>query len=242
DAVRQTVERAELEIKSLELRRQALVTGTDRAAAQARVREARSGADAAQAAIAMAAIRSPMTGILYSFDIRPGAYLNAGDLAGQVGILTRMRVTVYVDEPELGRVGPGMAVTITWDAVPGRAWQGAVESTPTQIVSLGTRQVGEVICIVDNADQSLTPGANVNAEIRASEAANALTVPKEAIRRQRNQTGVFRLTGDRVSWQPVRLGISSVTRMQVIDGVREGDLVAVAGTLTDGQAVRALVQ
>jgi HlyD family secretion protein len=242
DAAKQAVERAELEIKSLELRRQALVTGTDRAAAQARVREAQSGAAAAQVAIGTAAIHSPMTGILYSFDVRPGAYLNAGDLVGQVGVLKQMRVTVYVDEPELGRVGRGMPVTITWDALPGREWKGTVQSTPTQIVTLGTRQVGEVICVIDNPDQSLTPGANVNAEIRASEAANALTIPKEAVRRVANQTGVFKLEGDRVKWYTVPLGSASVTRVQALGGLREGDAVAVAGNLSDGQQVTAVVR
>jgi HlyD family secretion protein len=242
DAAKQAVERAELEIKSLEQRRQALVTGSDRAAAQARVREAQSGAAAAQVAIGTSTIRSPLTGILYSFDVRPGAYLNAGDLVGQVGVLKQMRVTVCVDEPELGRVGRGMPVTITWDALPGREWRGTVQSTPTQIVTLGTRQVGEVICVIDNPDQSLTPGANVNAEIRASEAANALTVPKEAVRRLASQTGVFKLEGNRVKWQATPLGIASVTRVQVLGGVREGDAVAVAGNLTDGQQVTARVQ
>ena len=242
DAARQAVERAELEIKALDLRRQSLVTGSERAAAQARVREAQSGAAAAQAAIAVAAIRSPMTGVLYRFDVRPGAYLNAGDLVGEVGVLKQMRVIVYVDEPELGRVSRGLPVIITWDALPGRQWRGTVESTPTQIVSLGTRQVGEVICIVDNSDLSLTPGANVNAEIRASEAANALTVPKEAVRRQGSQTGVFKLEGDHERWQPVRLGIASVTRVQILEGLREGDLVAVSGPSSDGQKVSAVVQ
>jgi HlyD family secretion protein len=244
DAARQTVERAELEIQSLERRRASLVTGSERAAAQARVREAESGAEAARVVIGSAVIRSPMSGVLYSFNVRPGDYLNPGDLVGQAGVLTQMRVTVYVDEPELGRVQRGMPVTITWDALPGREWKGTVETTPTQIVTLGTRQVGEVVCIVDNPDQSLTPGANVNAEIRTAEVPNALTIPNEAVRRRGNETGVFKLDGDLVRWQPIRTGTGNVTRVQVLSGLREREAVAVAGeiALTDGQTVRPVMR
>ena len=244
DAARQAVERAELEIKSLDQRRAALVTSTDRAAAEARVREARSGAAAARVAIGSTSVRTHIGGILYSFEVRPGDYLNPGDLVGQVGVLSRMRVRVYVDEPELGRVARDLPVTITWDALPGREWKGTVETTPAQIVTLGTRQVGEVICVVENPDRSLTPGANVNAEIRVSEVAGALTIPKEALRRRGNETGVFKLEGEIVRWQRVRQGVASVTRVQVLEGLREGDAVAVAGeaTLADGQKVRPVMR
>jgi len=39
-------------------------------------------------------------------------------------LVERLRVRVFVDEPELGRVQEGQPVTIGWDALPGRAWQG----------------------------------------------------------------------------------------------------------------------
>src|SRR6202035_4430634 len=77
----------------------------------------------------------------------------------------------------------GKPVVITWDAMPGRQWKGVVDKTPTQIVALGTRQVGEVYCVIDNPDHNLLPGTNVNVDITAEEAASALTIPKEAVRR-----------------------------------------------------------
>ena len=40
------------------------------------------------------------------------------------GRMDQLRVRVYVDEPELGRVAVGQPVTITWDALPGRQWHG----------------------------------------------------------------------------------------------------------------------
>ena len=119
-----------------------------------------------------------------------------------------------------------MPVTITWDALPGREWKGFVESVPLQVVPLGTRQVGEVICTIDNPDLSLIPGTNINAEIRSKAAENALVVPKEVIRRQGSETGVFILERTKLVWRPVRTGITSVTRVQILEGLQEGDQVA----------------
>lgn len=241
DEAHRAVGRAELEIRALENKRSSLVAQTDRSIAQARLHEADALAQAARRRIELASIRAPMEGIVYQLDTRPGAYLNPGDVVAHIGKLHRLRVVVYVDEPELGRVSAGMPVTITWDALPGRQWKGAVEQLPTQVSPVGTRQVGEVVCIIDNPGRELASGANVNAEIRSNVAENALVVPKEVIRRENNMTGVYVLAGDRLQWRPVRLGVSSATRTQVISGLADGDRVAVPGDrpLSDGMEVHA---
>jgi HlyD family secretion protein len=226
EAARQSVQRAEQQIASLQRRKSALVTQPDRAAAQARLQEAQSGASAATQRIATGRIQSPINGMLYRLEVRPGGYVNPGDLVAEVGQLSQLRVRVYVDEPELGRVAKGMPVRITWDAMPGREWKGFVENVPLQVVPLGTRQVGEVICTIDNPDLTLIPGTNINAEIRSSVAENAVTVPKEVLRRQGADTGVFVLDGDKLAWRPVRVGVSSVTRVQITQGLKEGEAVA----------------
>ena len=226
NAARETVQKLELQIQSYDRRRSALVAPTDRTIADARVRDMQALADAASRRIEVSQIRSPLAGILYQFDVRNGAYLNPGDLVGSVGRLNQVRVIVYVDEPDLGRVSKGMAVTISWDALPGRHWKGVVEKTPTQIVPLGTRQVGEVNCIIDNPEATLIPGTNINAEIVSQVVENALTIPKEAMRREGTQTGVFKLQGDRIVWQPVKTGAASVTRIQVLEGLNDSDAVA----------------
>ena len=101
-----------------------------------------------------------------------------------------------------------------------------MEKVPLQVVALGTRQIGEVLCTIDNPDISLIPGTNINAEIRSSVVSNALTLPKEALRREANDTGVLKLEGNQVIWRKVKLGVSSVTRVQILEGLSEGDAVA----------------
>ncbi|HYP13853.1 MAG TPA: efflux RND transporter periplasmic adaptor subunit, partial [Bryobacteraceae bacterium] len=142
NAAQQSVQTAELQIQALERKRGALVSAPEKSSAQARLREAQSGANAALQRMATAQIRSPMAGIVYALEARQGGFMNPGDLIANVGRLDQLRVIVYVDEPELGRVKAGMPVTITWDAVPDREWKGTVENVPLQVQALGTRQVG----------------------------------------------------------------------------------------------------
>ena len=121
--------------------------------------------------------------------------MNPGDPVAKVGKLDRVRVTVYVDEPDMGKVHKGEAVIITWDALPGHRWKGEVDKLPTQVVPLGTRQVGEVGCVIENPDRDLLPNANINADIQAAVVPGALVLPKEAFRRRRLGNRRFSVAG-----------------------------------------------
>lgn len=226
DAARQVVDQLRLRIQSLEKSKIALVTGIDKEIAKARLDEAQSAETVARSNLDLSMIRAPMDGTLYDFDLKQGSYVNPGDAIAKVGKLDKVRVTVYVDEPDLGKVREGELVIITWDALPGHQWKGRVDKLPTQIVPLGTRQVGEVGCIIENPDRDLLPNANINADIQSTVVDNALAIPKEAIRRQGSETGVLLLQGDRVVWRKVNLGISSYTKSQVLSGMSDGDAAA----------------
>ena len=242
-AARERVDRAQIQIKSLEDKKAALVAPPDRASAEARLQDAQAAFRLAQDHIRQSVIRAPIEGFVYQFDLKRGAYLNAGDPVASIGRLERVNVKVYVDEPDLGRVAKGMPVAITWDALPGRTWMGTVDKTPVQIIALGSRQVGEVVCLIENPNRDLLPGSNVNAEIRTESVGNALTIPKEALRRQGGQTGVYLLEDSHLAWRAVKLGINNTTRTQV-EGLQEGEAVALLTDkpLRDGMEVRAAIQ
>ncbi len=226
NAARERLERAQVQIRGLEQRRTSLVSQPERSAAEARLREAQASVAAARGKMGMLVVRAPIAGTVYQFDLKPGAFLNPGDLVANIGKLEAVRVIVYVDEPDLGRVEVGMPVNITWDALPARRWTGLVERKPSQVVALGTRQVGEVSCIIGNPDLDLLPGTNVNAEIRSQVVQNALTIPNASLRREGERTGVFLLADGRIVWREVKLGVASVVRSQVLSGLQEGDSIA----------------
>ncbi|MGE5645870.1 MAG: efflux RND transporter periplasmic adaptor subunit [Acidobacteriota bacterium] len=236
----QRVQKLQASIEALNRKRGALTGPADRASALARVRETEAALEQARARLERSHIHSPMAGVVYELPVREGMYVNVGDLIANVGNLRQLRVSIYVDEPELGRVAEGMPVNVTWDALPGRVWKGRVEKLPTHVAPLGTRQVGEVLCTIENDDARLLPGTNVNAEIVSQVVENGVTIPKEAIRTENGHSGVYLLRGDRVEWRPITLGASSITRAVVTSGLAAGDRVALRTEqpLKNGQPVR----
>ena len=226
EAAQDKVRQSEIEIEGLENRRKSLVDRTEVTAARARLQDVEVALNLARQRAGLNMLLAPMAGEIYGLAVRPGAYLSVGDTAANVGRLDRLRVRVYVDEPELGRVAEGQPVTITWDALPGKQWHGTVERKPASIQALGSRQVGEVICSIENPGRELIPGANVNAEIRTAVVEGALVVPKETLRHDAQGDYVFALNGDTVVRRPVKKGASSVTEIQVVEGLAEGDAVA----------------
>jgi HlyD family secretion protein len=219
-------ERAKMQLAALEDQRRTLVTSIDKEVAQARLHGAQAEVGLAQHRVRLGDIRAPISGTLYQFDLKLGAYMQPGDLVGLIGNLDQVKVTVYVDEPDLGRVGVGMPVTITWDARPGLKWFGHVEKLPTQVTALGTRTVGEVTTIVDNPNHDLIPGVTVNATITSKVVPDALAIPKAALRVIQGANGVFKLEGDHLVWTTVKAGISDVNNVEITQGLKQGDKVA----------------
>jgi HlyD family secretion protein len=195
---------------------------------------------------------APIEGTLYLFPVHVGDYVHTGDLLAEIGTLTRLRVRAFVDEPELGPVAPGQRVLIGWDALPNVTWGGVTEQVPKTVVPRNTRSVGEVLCSVDNASQNLLPNANVTVSILVHSAQNALVVPRGAVRDDGERRYVY-VVGDTVGLggstqilrrRVVRLGINNAGSFQVLDGLREGDEVALPddAELSDGIKVKAVLQ
>jgi HlyD family secretion protein len=241
DAAHDKVQQSELEIDGLEKQKRSQVSPTEVTAARARVGDAETALHLAQRREALSLVRSPMAGVVYGREVRQGSYLNAGDLVANVGRMDRLRVRVYVDEPELGRVAVAQPVTITWDALPGRQWHGEVDKKPVAVQALGSRQVGEVICSIANEGRALIPGTNVNAEIRTAVVENAMVIPKETLRHDAQGDYVLALKGGVVQRRAVKQGASNITMVQILEGLGDTDAVALPSDtpLKDGDRVTA---
>jgi HlyD family secretion protein len=158
---------------------------------------------------------------------RLGAFVNVGDLLLQEADLSQLRVRAFVDEPEIGRLAIGQTVRIAWDALPGRTWQGTVSTLPSTVVSRGSRVVGEILCTVDNSERLLLPNINVGATIIANSKENALTVPREAVRDENGLKYVYVLQDNHLHRREVKLGISNLTRVEILSGISASDVIGV---------------
>ena len=209
---------------------------------QAQLEDARASYAAAQDLLRHSLIRSTVPGTVYSLPVRAGTYVNTGDLLVQVSDLSTVQVRAFVDEPDVGRLAPGQLVEVTWDATPGRTWQGQVSHTPSELRMHGTRNVGEVTCEVNNRDRKLLPNVNVNVTIVTAQHRDVLTLPREAVHQDEDQPYVLQIVNGDLKRRNVRVVSSNLTMAEITDGLADNAEVALgslnAQPLRDGAEVR----
>ncbi len=217
---------------------------TDQAAL--RVQQIQNEAAALEEKVRQGRITAPADGTLYSMPVKAGDYVKLGDLLAEMADLHKVRVRVFIDEPELGALEANEPVKISWDALPSRTWMGKTEIIPKQVVPHGTRSVGELLCAVNNDKLELLPNINVNVRINSRERIGVLSVPRGAVAAEggrryvfvvkRNQLGVSKGTLEK---REIRVGIADATNYEVVSGLQESDLVALPGDvdLRDGMTV-----
>ena len=216
----------------------------DRVKMQAEVADSRAAVVAAQGTLAHADIRSPIPGTVYYLPVSRFDMVNVGDDLVSVADLTKLRVTAYFDEPEVGGLAYGQPVTITWDARPGKVWHGHVSQVPTTIISYGTRNVGECFVTVDDPDGTLQPNANVTVNVTIAQHRHVLAVPRDSLHFVGPQSFVFRIVNDTLVQTRVDTtgGIVNNDWAEITSGLKEGDVVARNainnGELKDGLKVK----
>src|SRR5215469_10004129 len=172
---------------------------------------------------------APIDGTLYSLPIHQGDFVKVGDLLAEMADLHKVRIRAFIDEPDLGQIAVGQSVEIFWDAHPDRVWNGVTEILPKQVVTRGTRNVGELLCSVTNDKLDLLPNVTVDVRIQVTERESTLVVPRGAIFIDGDKRYVFRVENDRIHRQLVKVGIANPTKIEILSGLHEGDAVALPG-------------
>src|SRR5580765_5858376 len=226
EAAQSRLKKADADVQLLQAKVNGRFSSPEVAKVEAQAAEARAAYAAAQELLHHSNVTAPFAGTVYQVPVRPGAYVNGGDLLVQVANLEKVRVRAFVDEPEIGRLAKGQKVEIKWDATPGRTWEGTLTRVPTSVTMVGTRTVGEITSEVDNSDRKLLPNVNVNVAIISARHDNALTVSREAVHDFEGKRYLYKIDDDKIQAQEVQTGLSSLTRVEVVKGVPEGAVIA----------------
>jgi HlyD family secretion protein len=237
-----SLQRAQADLTLLEQKQRDRYSTPEIAKVTAQQAEAEAAYEAAHDALQKSNVRAPFDGIVYSLPVRRGAYVQAGDLLLQVADLTHVLVRVFVDEPDVGRLAPGQKIEITWDAIPGRTWTGAVTRVPSTVKLRGTRNVGELTGAVDNHDLRLLPNVNVSVSIITAEQNNVLTLQRDALRLDDSQPYVYLVVDSHLKRQDVQVSLQNLTRVEITSGLPENAVVALnaedSKPLIDGAPVK----
>lgn len=148
----------------------------DLEAAEAQRAQAVAQRDKTLTDIADSTLRAPNDGVILTRAREPGAIVQGGGTVMTLTIDRPMRVQAYLDEPDLGRVSPGMDVEVVTDGGPKR-YHGSIgfisptaEFTPKTVQTQALRAdlVYRLRIIVDDPDDGLRQGQPVTVLIPAA--------------------------------------------------------------------------
>jgi HlyD family secretion protein len=230
-----------LTVMQKEFKRQ---VGLDASGAALAVQQSQSDVASLEEKVRQGRIIAPMDATLYSLPVKTGDYVRTGDLLAEMADLHKVRVRAFVDEPDLGELEPNLPVRITWDALPDNSWQGRTENVPKQVVARGSRNVGELLCSVDNDKLQLLPNTNVNVKINSKERTNVIAVPRGAVETENGKRYVYVVQSgvgiSKLEKREIQVGIADATSFEVISGLKGNELVALPGDvdLKNGMLVK----
>jgi HlyD family secretion protein len=238
------LQRAQADTTLLEQKKKDRYSQSEVAKVQAQGAEAQAAYEAAEDALAKSSVRAPFDGVVYALPVKQGAYVQTGDLLLQEGDLSRMLVRTFVDEPDIGRLATGQKIEVTWDALPGRIWNGAVNTVPATVKLRGTRNVGEVTCTLDNHDLRLLPNVNVGVTVITAEHSGVLTLLREAVHIDDTKPYVYEVVDGELKRRGVEVSLQNLTRVEITAGLSEHSVVVLSSAdanakpLTDGARVK----
>ena len=190
-------------------------TENDIAAAQARIA-------AALATLNLVHIEAPFAGTITQAVPMSGDQVSPGTVAFRLDDLSRLLVDVQISEVDINRIQVGQAVTLTFDAILAKEYQGEV----VEVGLVGTVQQGIVnfqisVELID-PDEEVRPGMTAAVNVVVSQLEDVLLVPNRAVRVLEGERVVYILTDDnQLEAVVIILGSSSDTHSQIL----ESDLV-----------------
>ncbi|NLG73983.1 MAG: efflux RND transporter periplasmic adaptor subunit [Chloroflexi bacterium] len=188
-------------------------------AAQARV-------DAAQATLNQAYLIAPFDAVVTDVTSMVGDQVTPGTVGMRLDDLSRLLLDVQVSEVDVNFIQVGQDVSLSFDAIQDREYQGRV----VEVALVGTSNQGVVDFTVTveltDPDENVRPGMTAAVNIITRELEDVLLVPNRAVRILDGKRVVYVLENGTLTPVTITLGASSELESQILEGdLAEGDLV-----------------
>jgi membrane fusion protein (multidrug efflux system) len=170
-------------------------------------------------------IRAPFEGQVKQRMVSPGQYVKVQTPVMVVVDNDPVRVRLKVPEKMAAWVAVGQEVDVRVEAYPGRSFAGKI-SRMNPSVDPETRSL-EVEALLANERGLLKPGFFARASIASSHVDTALLVPKEALRYLYGVYKVYAVDQEKLRETEVKLGSREGDAAEIVEGLKEGDRVAV---------------
>ncbi len=233
------VARAEADLQTAIANRQQMTQREKEvAAARQAVRAAEAQLDISRARLDYSYIRSPISGTVLQLAAQQGETLAAGLSVSTLIIvadLDKLEVTASVDETDIGKIKLKQQAEITIDALPGKPLEGKV----TKIASGSTVLQGVITYAVTLAFTKkpsipLKPDMTASVTIETGKKTGILLIPSEAVKVGTKGATVNipikKDDKDDVEPRPVKTGASDGVRTEILEGLKEGEKIVLAGS------------
>jgi HlyD family secretion protein len=213
-------------------------TGSDFAIAQTAITQAQASAESAHARARYARIAAPVDGVLISRNVEVGDVVQPGKVLMNLSPHGRSQLVLSIDEKNLHLIALGQKALASADAYPQQKFTAELVYINPGI----NAQTGAVEVKLDiaNAPDFLRQDMTVSVDIEVARRPQALLLSAAAVHETENSTPwVLRIVDGRANQVPVRLGLRSGGRVEVLDGLQEGDTVMTGNSgVSDGSRVR----
>lgn len=168
-----------------------------------------------------------------------GTGSNSGGSSGgfiRIEDLTRLQVSAAFAEADATRLKPGLAATVSWNALPGTSVGGKVASIdPNATTTNGVVTYGVLISL-DQVPDGARPGQTVQATVTVGTAEDVVVVNAVAVTGTGNRHTVTLLQDGRQVVRQVQVGLQGDQLDEITSGLQEGDQVVLptGGTTSTG--------
>ena len=180
-----------------------------------------------------AKITAPFTGVVTKRFADPGDLVRGGTSPStqaqplvRLSQNERLRLVLPVSVSFVARITNGFPVEIHVEAL-GKTFQGKISRFTREVLTATRMMEAEVN--VPNPDLELTPGMYASAILQLDRRENALVAPVQAVARQKAATVFVVNSQRRIEERVVTLGLETPTKLEIISGLKEGELVLVGG-------------
>jgi HlyD family secretion protein len=147
-------------------------------------------------------VRAPASGVILQRAVEVGTVISSATReVGGGAVLMRManldtiQVRTMVDETDIGKVNPGLDVTITVDAYPNRPFTGSVLKIEPQATEAQNVTMFPVLMRIPNESGLLRPGMNADVEIHVGFRDGIMAIPNAALRTERDLASAASVLG-----------------------------------------------
>jgi HlyD family secretion protein len=224
-SLRQVVRRAQDRADRLELERQRF--GTHDVSADTRLRQQQAAVDQARGLADLQSRRleslrvtAGTAGILQQLDVEIGQRVGTGTTLARITDPTRLKARLRVAETQARDVEVGQPAFV--DTRNGVVAGVVSHKDPAAVSGVVTVD----ITLTDPLPRGAVPDLGVDGTVQLQRVDEVLKMGRPSLGQEHGTIGLFRLTADGHAVRvPVGLGVSSVSEIQVITGLEEGDQV-----------------